>query len=154
MNLNLTPRATPKHWSSDYIGKPWELGAEGPNAFDCWGLARWVQERVYGRELPQLRIAQTDKTRLRVLLDLMRNTGWVNLPDWQEMQDGDLLRMEGPAGAHIGVVVRLSPSRPVEVLHVVGGKDYEGKSHGAAERAAPHQLISEGYGKFEAWRWC
>jgi hypothetical protein len=156
MQINLTPRAVPMHWTSAYIGRPWELGAEGPAAFDCWGLARAVQRDHYARELPQLRVAterlKEGDEQLRVLLDLMRHTGWRLLPDWQTMEDGDLLRMAAPMGPHIGIAVRL-PRQAVTVLHCVGGRDLEGVSHGAVERAEVRQLVAEGFGQFAAWRW-
>lgn len=28
------------------IGKPYQLGARGPEAFDCWGVVVWVYERL------------------------------------------------------------------------------------------------------------
>lgn len=34
------------------IGKPYELGAEGPDRFDCYGLARVVLRLAAGYELP------------------------------------------------------------------------------------------------------
>ena len=40
------------HWVTDYLGKPWEPGARGPDAFDCWGLLRDVYERQFGLSLP------------------------------------------------------------------------------------------------------
>lgn len=154
MNLNLTPNAVPRHWSSAYVGKPWELGAEGPDAFDCWGLARWIQRVQYGRELPQLRVGRMDPSpaQTAVLLELMRDTGWQQLPQWEQMDDGDLLRMRSPLGPHIGISVRRG-ARSVTVLHCLGAKDKDGVSHGAAEVAEPRQLVAEGFGRFEAWRW-
>jgi hypothetical protein len=35
------------------IGRPWRAGAEGPDAFDCYGLVRHVM-RQRGVELPEL----------------------------------------------------------------------------------------------------
>jgi len=40
------------HWASQYIGRPYEYGAQGPDSFDCWGFFRWVQREHYGREVP------------------------------------------------------------------------------------------------------
>lgn len=37
-----------------YIGLPWVAGARGPDAFDCWGLLRYVQAAHFGRALPDL----------------------------------------------------------------------------------------------------
>lgn len=40
-----------KHWALDLIGKPWEPGARGPDAFDCWGLVYFVYKTSLGEEL-------------------------------------------------------------------------------------------------------
>ena len=34
------------------IGKPYELGAEGPHSYDCYGLARHIMLLAVGYELP------------------------------------------------------------------------------------------------------
>lgn len=152
--LNLTPTIRPQHWCSAHIGKPWALGHEGPASFDCWGLARYVQQAHYSRALPQLQVASTNPPdgQIRALLGLMRRGGWEMLQDWKTMRDGDLLRMQGQAGPHIGVAVMVGPY-PVTVLHCLGAVDVEGRSHGAVERAETRQLVSEGFGQFQAWRW-
>ncbi|MFB9148764.1 hypothetical protein ACFFU4_03235, partial [Roseovarius ramblicola] len=36
------------------IGTPWQEGAAGPEAYDCWAAAGMVQERFFGRQLPGL----------------------------------------------------------------------------------------------------
>lgn len=40
------------HWSAQYIQKPWVSGARGPDAFDCWGLLRWIYKTRLSIELP------------------------------------------------------------------------------------------------------
>jgi cell wall-associated NlpC family hydrolase len=37
---------------NDYIGKPYVLGARGPDAFDCWGLVCAIYEAQLGVTLP------------------------------------------------------------------------------------------------------
>lgn len=39
------------HWAAAYLGKPWRIGADGPDAFDCWGLVRAVLRTRAGVEL-------------------------------------------------------------------------------------------------------
>jgi cell wall-associated NlpC family hydrolase len=39
-------------WVFPLLGKPWQVGAEGPDAFDCWGLCRHVYRTILGVELP------------------------------------------------------------------------------------------------------
>lgn len=40
------------HWASQYIGIPWEAGAQGPGAYDCWAFFRMVQREHFGRRVP------------------------------------------------------------------------------------------------------
>lgn len=36
----------------DLMGKPWRVGATGPDAYDCWSLVVEVQRRLFERKLP------------------------------------------------------------------------------------------------------
>lgn len=36
------------------LGRPWKLGAQGPQAFDCWSLLRHVEQVAFGRALPMV----------------------------------------------------------------------------------------------------
>lgn len=38
----------------DLIGLPWVRGAMGPDSYDCWGLAREVQRRLFSRDMPAI----------------------------------------------------------------------------------------------------
>lgn len=40
------------HWAMEYLGKPWESGAQGPHAYDCFAMVRAVQRDIFSRELP------------------------------------------------------------------------------------------------------
>jgi cell wall-associated NlpC family hydrolase len=33
------------------LGKPWRVGAKGPDAYDCWGLVQHVERELAGRDL-------------------------------------------------------------------------------------------------------
>jgi cell wall-associated NlpC family hydrolase len=39
-------------WINDYIGKPYQLSARGPGAYDCWGLVMAVYREQLGVALP------------------------------------------------------------------------------------------------------
>lgn len=39
---------------SELIGKPWQANAKGPNAFDCWHLAVYVERYLFGRIAPEV----------------------------------------------------------------------------------------------------
>jgi len=36
------------HWSAAYLGRPWQVGATGPAAYDCWGLVAAVLRQRAG----------------------------------------------------------------------------------------------------------
>jgi len=38
--------------ASKYVGKPWVMGASGPDAFDCWGLVRHWHKTKFKQVLP------------------------------------------------------------------------------------------------------
>lgn len=41
---------------TDIIGKPWRANAKGPDAFDCWHLAIYVQFYLFGRRAPAIEV--------------------------------------------------------------------------------------------------
>jgi len=41
-------------WAAQYIGTPWEAGAQGPEAYDCMGFFRMVQAKHFGIDVPQI----------------------------------------------------------------------------------------------------
>jgi hypothetical protein len=38
------------------LGKPWAAGAEGPDVFDCYSLARKVQRELFNTKLPDVKV--------------------------------------------------------------------------------------------------
>lgn len=52
-------------WVHELIGKPWKVGTEGPDTFDCWGLLRWVYRTQRSLVLtPIPAIAPTDTVKI------------------------------------------------------------------------------------------
>lgn len=45
---------------AQYIGIPWEAGAQGPDAYDCWSFFRHVQRVHFDREVPAIVAADYD----------------------------------------------------------------------------------------------
>lgn len=63
-----------EHWAFDLIGRPYDLGAGGPDSFDCWGLVRWVFKNVHGIELPMVAVGESGNERaIRSAIDV---SGW------------------------------------------------------------------------------
>lgn len=58
------------HWAEELIGRPYRAGGQGPDAFDCWGVVRWVMAHRFGRELPAIPIDASD---LRAILTAFRD---------------------------------------------------------------------------------
>ena len=48
------------HWAAAYIGLPWQAGARGPQAYDCWGLFLAIQQIYFFRQLPEIPVEATD----------------------------------------------------------------------------------------------
>lgn len=55
-------------FAREHIGKPWEAGAGGPDAFDCWGLARAAQDQIFETTLPEAGIAADEIADLRKVI--------------------------------------------------------------------------------------
>lgn len=43
---------------SGLIGSMWMPGASGPDAWDCWHLARHIEARLFGRILPHVHVPE------------------------------------------------------------------------------------------------
>lgn len=105
-----------KHWASDYIHKPYQLGASGPDAYDCVGLVRHVFRHRHGVELPDYLVGSDDPADLR---RFVRATGW--RPVEGKPQDEDVLTMEGIDGKHVGIVLKIPDG--LGLLHATGRGD-------------------------------
>ena len=76
------------------IGTPWQEGAEGPEAYDCWAAAGMIEARFFGRVLPGLgETRRTTITRARA--------AWHRC---DAPRDGDIVEMRRMGRAnHVGV---------------------------------------------------
>lgn len=48
------------HWAEDLIGRPWQAGGRGAQAFDCWGLVRFCWRERFGIVVPEIPIDAED----------------------------------------------------------------------------------------------
>jgi len=105
-----------QHWALALIGKPYENGGEGPDAFNCWGLVRWVFGNVYGIPMPYINVgeAETRTSREAAIRAVERETGWRACIDTRP-QDRDILLMYGPHGRHVGLALKVNGG--LHVLH-------------------------------------
>lgn len=94
---------TQDDWIKDVRGCPWVDRADGPDAYDCWGLVLDYARRVLGRELPAVRGYKTGECSFQ--------SGMMELLDC-----GSLISVEEPFAfmftafigdepTHVGVVI-------------------------------------------------
>lgn len=38
------------------LGRPWSVDGAGPDVFSCYGLFRWLQRDLWGRDLPDVHV--------------------------------------------------------------------------------------------------
>lgn len=105
------------HWAMNYLGKPWVSGKQGPDAFDCWGLVRYVQRWHYNRELSEIHV---DADNVRAVVKEF--TSHNERQNWQAVdapQDGDcLLLSQSKEPTHVGVWLDVDGGG---LLHAVKG---------------------------------
>ena len=97
------------HWSAAYIGRPWSVTGEGPEAFSCWGLVRFLMREHYGLQLPVVRFdqgARLDPTTLGAIKHAARLQGWRVLPQRIPPREGDIVVLESATRHHVGLVIR------------------------------------------------
>jgi cell wall-associated NlpC family hydrolase len=86
---------------NQYIGKPYVLGAEGPDAFDCRGLVRHVLQTYFGRVVPELPLGDALAT---LWSDQVTAGAWETV---QAPEPGDAVVMRGGDVPHVGVFLRV-----------------------------------------------
>lgn len=70
------------HWCENYVGKPWRVGARGPEAFDCFGLVWHVYKHHFGIELPTFAEVNNPDVRAVMAAISKEEQG----PDWQRIK--------------------------------------------------------------------
>lgn len=147
--INLTPHTKPKHWSTELCGLPWVPGADGPEAYDCWGLVRHVQSVRFGREMRKLTIGERNAPpeQWTAVRDTIQRGQWRQVADVPKY--GDILLMLNDKGLpHVGVVLDLP--KPC-ILHSMGGLE-EGVPVGRVQIDPIAQLGGIGFGHLQVWR--
>ncbi|QIJ76188.1 peptidoglycan endopeptidase [Methylobacterium sp. NI91] len=103
---------------SDLIGRPYRIGATGPDAFDCYGLARHVQAALYAVPMPELPfVAATTRQQAEAMLNHAERQNWREIPE-HEARDGDLVLMGNVAGRDFHLGTYVVPSTAGVVLHI------------------------------------
>lgn len=92
------------HWAAPLIGRPYRRGAGGPDAFDCWGLVRWVFAQVHGISMPLVAVDDEGVDNVAAIKRAAAVSGWRPSGARSPAAD-DIVLMHGPAGRHVGVIV-------------------------------------------------
>lgn len=130
------------HWAERYIGLPWVKGAQGPEAFDCWGLVRHVQRVHFGIEIPEIAVDADD---LRACIRAF--TGHAERARWAAVaapRPGDgVLLAHARHPVHAGVWLEPDGGG---VLHAVRGA--------GVIYSSPSALRLSGWTRIEFYRFC
>lgn len=110
---------TGMHWAFSYMNKPWQNGAQGPDAFDCWGLVRHALKHHYGIDAPAVDV---DAYHLRDVVELLSEH--LSSDRWRKLdrpQDGSCIVMsQSKKPTHVGLWLDINRGG---VLHVFEGSN-------------------------------
>ncbi len=107
----------PRHWSERFLGVVYEQGAQGPDAYDCWSFARWVQREQFGRDVPFAPSPMSRGAVARVMPGWAAEFGWV---ETTTPVGGDAVFMSlTKVPSHVGIYV--DDAREPSVLHCPQG---------------------------------
>ncbi len=102
------------HWAEQYVGLPWRRGATGPDAYDCYGLARHVLRQHYGRALPDIDSRQHTSRAFTLALN-EPDLSW--LPAAAPADGRVVIMYRGRWPTHIGVVIKADNA--LRCLHAI-----------------------------------
>ena len=126
------------HFALQYIGKPYLLGGLGPDAYDCWGLARAVLSHA-GHDLPELSVGETHNA--TVLRSIVDEQGWRRVDD--QPRPFDAVLCLNAYGRHIAVCIEANGrAQYIHADNVAGVEVLRGLD----------DFARRGYSQFEVWR--
>lgn len=128
------------HWATAYLGKPWRLGADGPDAFDCWGLVRAVLRERAGLDLQPIVIPQSDQRGIAKAFE-----GHAELADWTEQ----------PVPRELDAVLMAQARHPIHVglwVYAGGLRILHARQGSGVVAQDPVSLRRHGYHVLSTWR--
>lgn len=109
------------HWVAGYIGLPFTDHGRGPEAFDCWGLVRFVLDKRFGiRCLPE-HGGYVSCGHRRSVAEAFRHglaESWRQVPAEQHRAGDIAVFSVGRLPSHVGLVVSQDT-----MLHIEKGTD-------------------------------
>lgn len=117
-SLDLSQINQELHWAFNYLGRPWVNGAQGPEAFDCWGFFRFIQKKHFGLEVPSYNIdANNFKEVANQILSADERNQWIasSIPS----EGCAVLMAHAKYPSHVGIYLEVDGGG---VLHCVRGE--------------------------------
>lgn len=128
------------HWAFPLIGKPYQLGAQGPDAFDCWGLVRWAFVNHLGvPDMPAIDVGSTQN--LLAIRHAAGVSGWHPIAD-KKPKVNDVALMDSIDGKHVGIVARANGGLGLVHAYELAGVTF----------TALNDLKYLGFKNFSYWR--
>lgn len=127
------------NWVEQYIlaGYTWALGANGPEAYDCWHFVRLVERERFGRELPAVAV---EAGVARALLTSDAALAWRLRAQGEAARDGDIVTAHRPDDLHVGVWAQID-----------GGGMLHCNSTAGAPVWTQAQRLTEWFPRIEVW---
>jgi hypothetical protein len=103
------------------VGTPYRLGAQGPDAWDCWSLTRHVQQELFGRRLASVEVPadKTIEAAWWLPAALAERRRWTEIA---RPEDGCLITMtQGVERTHTGTWLDLDRGLVIHTLPEQGG---------------------------------
>lgn len=82
-----------------YLGIPWQEGARGPEAYDCWGLLMHILNKFYCREIPEIPLEHPELC-MAIAKENFESGKWTQVT---EPLDGDAVLLRGGLRPHVGI---------------------------------------------------
>lgn len=96
-----------EHWTTRFIGLPYAIGGQGPEAYNCLGFVRHVEHVQFGRELPPLPSAEGLLAIARAMRDHTASTGWAKVAVFDRRGTAQVL-IDRPRSGDIVMMAHLS----------------------------------------------
>jgi len=111
------------HWIMEWVNRhppiQWELGATGPDAYDCWSWVREVWRKHYGLCVPIISVSTESKSMyVRRFSQHDERRNWVSV---EAPRDGDAVLLgTNRFPTHVGVWIDLDGGRVAHCYDYVG----------------------------------
>lgn len=106
------------HWAFQYIGTPWQSGAQGPHAYDCWGFFRHIQLQHFHVAVPVIDVdANNLKASVAAFTQHVERDHWLRAP--VPFEGCAVLMAHAKYPSHVGVYLQVDGGG---VLHCVRGE--------------------------------